>query len=146
MKNRGLLFLIFIVTAIFWRGTVAAEFGCKEKNIVPRVLPKRAINVPMLEITCWSGEKDFWITDIYVERQGLSSFTDIDSVRAVVPYLRNRRTSLRSDDSARIRFWQPLRILANFSQKITVVANLDLKGRGRTVGITLKSIVGYREK
>ena len=104
------------------------------------IVPTNGINIPFLSLRLTAGGPDVSISQIDVRLTGLSSFDDIESVRATAGFKRSMKSSVQHDGIARLRFRRPLVIPEGITQEVIITANLDIQGGGRTIGFVLEHI------
>ncbi len=137
-----LLALFFLSTNVFANG----ELHISSQSILPRIVPKEGINIPVLKLNLTAKNETVYIDKLLFERTGLSSSQDVKSIRATGTNIRSRSFPVLTNDIATIRFFKKLIIPANTTQVITIVANLDIQGVGRTIGLDLIEIVSSADE
>ena len=136
MKKLLLAFL-FLSSTVLANGTLSVS----SRVTTPSVVPQESIGIPMLEVTLTTGDEVVYIDKLIFKRTGLSSSEDISSLRATGPNFRSRSFSMLYDDTATIRFFRRLALPANSTQSLSITANLNVQGAGRTVGLELMEVV-----
>ncbi len=111
-----------------------------QRSLGRGVLPRNGVSIPFLSLKLQAMGGDVSVSSIDVRRTGLSSSSDIDSVRAWAGYTRSLRGSVSNDDVARLRFLGPLLIRNGEVREVVITANLDMENFGRTVGFVLEGI------
>lgn len=134
--------ILFISSNIFASG----ELHISSESISPRIVPQEGIQIPMLQLNLSTKNEPVSIEKLIFKRTGLSSSQDIKSIRATGSNIRSRNFPILTNDTATIRFFKELILPANTVQPMTIEANLDVQGLGRTVGLELVEIVSSAEK
>lgn len=129
--------ILFISTSVFANGELEVSF----QEIHSQVIPMNATGIPILQINLTAQEETIFIDKLIFSRTGLSSAQDVKSIRATGPNIRSRSFPMMYDDTATINFFGKLIIPAKTTQSLTITANLDIQGVGRTIGLNLVEII-----
>ena len=132
-----LLAILFLSSSVLANGTLDVS----SRITTPSIVPQESIGIPMLEITLTTGDKVVYLDKLIFKRTGLSSSEDVSSLRATGPNFRSRSFSMLYDDTATIRFFRRLALPANSTQSLSITANLNVQGVGRTVGLELIEVI-----
>ena len=136
-----LIALLFISTSVFANG----DLNITSEKILPSVVPMNATGIPMIKVKISAQDETIYINKLVFTRTGLSNARDIKSIRATGPNIRSRSFPVMHDDTATINFFGKLIIPANTTQTLTITANLDVQGTGRTIGLELIEIYSTAE-
>ncbi len=135
---KKLLFaLLFLATTAFAGG----ELLVSTQSITPKIVPKEAIGIPILKLTFTAKNEDITIEKLVFQRTGLSNSQDVKSIRATGKNVYSRSFPILTNDTATIHFFGNFIIPAGTTETITVTANLDVQGMGRTIALNLIEIV-----
>lgn len=135
---KKLLFaLLFLTTTTFAGG----ELLISTQSITPKIVPKEAIGIPILKLTFTAKNEDITIERLVFQRTGLSNSQDVKSIRATGKNVYSRSFPMLTNDTATINFFGNFIIPAGTTETITVTANLDVQGMGRTIALNLIEIV-----
>lgn len=132
-----LLSLLFVSTSAFASG----ELLISSQSETPGVVPKEGINIPLLHINLAAKNEDVLIEKLVFQRTGLSDAQDIKSIRAIGKNVYSRKFPVLTNDQATITFFGKFVIPAETTKDITITANLDIQGIGRTIGLKLIEVV-----
>ena len=136
----GLAILSFIILGANYATTEAKELSIQAFS-QNNTLPRNGVRIPMLELQLTAGNEAVTIKDITLVRSGLSSSDDIGSVWIQSGYSRlTRSREFTNDDELTLTFTRDLIIPAHQQIVLTVLANLEFEGSGRTLAISLKSL------
>jgi hypothetical protein len=135
---KKLLFaILFISTSAFASG----ELLISSQSIVPNVVPKEGIGIPILKLNLTAKNEDISIEKLVFQRTGLSDSQDVQLIRATGKSVYSRSFPMLTDDTATINFLGNFIIPAGTTETITVTANLNVQGMGRTIALNLVEIV-----
>lgn len=140
MKNLILAF-IFISSSVFASG----DLQISSQPVHDVVIPMNATGIPMLQINLTAGDETIYLNKLIFNRTGLSAASDVKSIRATGTNIRSRSFPMMYDDTATINFFGKLIIPSNTTQSLTITANLDIQGVGRSVGLDLVEIISSAE-
>jgi hypothetical protein len=132
-----LIALLFISSSAFASG----ELLVSSQSIVPNVVPKEGIGIPILKLNLTAKNEDVAIEKLVFKRTGLSDSQDVESIRATGKNVYSRSFPMLTNDTATINFFGKFIIPADTTETITVTANLNVQGMGRTIALNLIEIV-----
>ena len=132
-----LAFLLITGTAFAATG----ELQISSHSVMPRVVPREGINIPLLSIDLTAKNEDIAIEKLVFQRTGLSDSQDIDSIRAIGKNVYSRNFPVLTNDRATITFFGKWVIPEGTTETITITANLNVQGTGRTIGLNLVDVV-----
>ncbi len=134
--------LIFLLTAtLFTLPTFAA--GTLEISVssYSGVVPKNGIRIPFLTIHATAKNEPVQISEVRVQRNGLSQDNDIARIIAITDDYRRSLNSGINEGIATLRFRKPLTIGVGETTDIIVYGNLQITAAsGRTIGLQLEGI------
>ncbi len=135
------LALIFVSTSVLAGGNLQIS----SQPIHSGVIPMNSTGIPMLEINLTAGDETIYLNKLIFNRTGLSSASDVKSIRATGANIRSRSFPMMFNDTATINFFGKLIIPAHTTQTLKITANLDVQGVGRSVGLDLVEIISSAE-
>ncbi len=140
-------FLILLLSLCFALPTFAV--GTLEVHVssYKGVVPKNGTRIPFLTIQATAKEDSVQISEIRVQRTGLSEDNDITRIIAITDdYRRSLRAGV-NDGIATLRFRRPLTIDQWETKNITIYGSLQMTAsNGRTIGLSLEGIESDAEK
>ena len=136
-----LLALIFVISSVVAGG----DLQISTQPIHAGVIPMNSTGIPMLQINLTASDETVYLSKLIFNRTGLSSASDVKSIRATGKNIRSRSFPMMYDDTATINFFGKFIIPANTTQTITITANLDVQGVGRSVGLDLVEVISSAE-
>ncbi len=105
------------------------------------VVPKNGVRIPFLTIHAKAKNDDVQISEIQVQRNGLSEDNDIHRLIAVTENYRRSSKAGMSDGTATLRFRHPITIDEGSTKRFTVYGNWQITATGgRTIGLSLEGI------
>jgi len=136
----GLAILSLVILGTNYTTTQAKELSIQAYS-QSGTLPLNGVRVPMLQLNLTAGNEVVTVKDITLSRTGLSTSDDIGSVWIQNGYSRlTRSRQFNNDDQLTLDFTRDLIIPANGKVTLTVLANLEFEGGGRTLAINLVSL------
>ncbi|MCF7905767.1 hypothetical protein K9L63_01070 [Candidatus Gracilibacteria bacterium] len=110
------------------------------------IVPKNGVRIPFTTITATARGGNVSLSDISVQRNGLSEDNDVSRLIAITNDFKRSLDAGLIDGVATLRFRNPLIIDEGTSAKITVYGNIDIEfPTGRTLFFTLKDITSNAE-
>lgn len=103
-------------------------------------IPKNAVGIPFLTLQLSAEDEDALVSGVTIRRNGLSSYTDLERVWAMVDGKRSYNTRVLFNDLAIVRFRKPMTIAAGENKEVIVYGNMNSLGRGRTVYFSVEDI------
>lgn len=137
MKKFILIFLLITGTTFAANG----ELQISSHSVMPRVVPREGINIPLLSIDLTAKNEDIAIEKLVFQRTGLSDSQDIDSIRAIGKNVSSRNFPVLTNDKASITFFGKWVIPKRTTETIIITANLKVQGTGRTIELNLVDVV-----
>ena len=135
----GLAVLSLVILGTNYTTTHAKELSVQAFS-QKGTLPLNGVRVPMLQLNLTAGNEAVTIKSVTLNRTGLSTSDDVGSVWIQNGYSRlTRSRQFNNDDELTLDFTRDLIIPANGKITLTVLANLEFEGGGRTLAINLQS-------
>jgi|GEM_PF-1355769 len=104
-------------------------------------LPKNAVRVPFLTVNLQAQDGDVTLNNLVIERTGLSSNDDFGRIWAETSnYRRTNSRQFNNDSLVTLEFRNGLKLRDGETTRVTVYANLEFDGGGRSARFNLKSI------
>lgn len=121
--------------------TQAAQLQTQIVNVNNRTLPKNAVRVPFIQVSLRAIGGPVEINSLTVVRTGLSTNEDFGRVWAQTDnFRRTNGRQLNNDDQVVLEFRSPLVVNPGTNERLTVYANLEFEGGGRTAALNLTNI------
>lgn len=142
MKNKLLQLVVGGIVLMIGTGTSYAnstlviqpvEFGTS-------TVASNAVGVPLLAVALTADGSDVSVKSLVVRRTGLSSNTDIESIRATAGTTQSMRTRIQTNDQATITFRDGVVIPDGSTVQIVVTATIKDVAQGRTIGLQLLDV------
>lgn len=119
----------------------AAQLETQVVKIGSQTLPKNAVRVPFLQLNLGATGGTIEIKSLTISRTGLSTNEDFGRIWAETDhYRRSTSRQLSNDDQVELEFRTPLLIEAGQTERLTIYANLEFEGGGRTAALNLVNI------
>ena len=142
MKRLFFLISLFIFSPVFAVPDDGIEVDVE--YVSPQILPRNGVRVPFLivHVTALSNVS---VKSMKLQQIGLSDNDDIEEVWAEGVYSKSVQSRVQNSGAVEIRFLKPHSMKRGDREEFLIVANLDVKGVGRTISFQLKDVVTDHE-
>jgi len=135
------LFLAFGLSLLTISSSFAAQLETQIVDLNNRTLPQNAVRVPFIQLNLRAVDGPVEINSLTIQRTGLSTNEDFGRLWAETDnYRRTNSRQLNNDDLVELEFRNPLLVTPGNNERLTVYANLEFEGGGRTAQLSVVDI------